>query len=119
MQLNLIDFLQRAQDVHSILILAGLSDLACRIHFPYDILVVVKDRHKKSLIWRAWRFLLQQDLDLHRVLLAHEARHLLRVELLLHINWAHREALRGDHLVLARRVIAHKLVVHHTGLHVD
>ena len=62
--------------------------------------------------------MLQQDLNLHRMLLAHEARHFLRVELLLHINWAHREALRGDHLVLAGRIIANKLMVHHAGLHV-
>lgn len=53
------------------------------------------------------------------MLLTEVAGHLRRIELLLHVDWAHRVALRSQYLLLASGIVAHKLLIYHSRLHVE
>lgn len=121
---DLVDLLQRSEDVHGVLVLASLSELRSSCHLSDHILVVIQNCDKKGFHGQLWSrggvlLLVENDPELQRVLLANVAGHLGLIELLLHVDRAHGIALRSQYLLLTGGVVAHELVVHYAGLHVE
>lgn len=69
LKIDLVSLLQRYEDVHGFLALAGLSEIRSILHFSDHILIVVENRDQESLhdkLWSRLRVLLlvEDDLDL-------------------------------------------------------
>ena len=121
--MDLVRFLKRNEDLHSLLIFSSLAKLGCLLYFLKRFWIVfIDDNCQHFLVYNLiafWGLLLlvyHNSLSRDR-LLAHEWGHLWLIKLRLHFNGTHVEALSSHHLLLLW-VVSHVLMVDHARLHV-
>lgn len=114
--LDPVRLLQTLQNFHGLVCLALRAQFRSLLDFSSDFLVVFHKLNQHCFLrdLLATRIVFLEDDASARHLLAHKSGHLLLVELLLHLNRTHREALAH---MLVVRIVAHELSIHHPRLH--